>query len=115
MRIDYPLFLTMIYSYEAKDGGGRTVTGSLDAQDERTAARQVREMGYFLMRLVPTAPQRPRTAERRLAPRPPASRPRGVGDGGRRRRRERCPGCCTRFCPASACATWPCSTGSSRP
>ena len=46
----------MIYSYEAKDGGGHTVTGSLDAQDERTAARQVREMGYFLMRLVPTIP-----------------------------------------------------------
>jgi type II secretory pathway component PulF len=49
----------MIYSYEAKDGGGRTVTGSLDALDERTAARQVREMGYFLMRLVPTAPHAP--------------------------------------------------------
>jgi type II secretory pathway component PulF len=43
----------MIYSYEAKDGGGRTVTGSLDASDERMAARQVREMGYFLMRLAP--------------------------------------------------------------
>jgi type IV pilus assembly protein PilC len=46
----------MIYSYEAKDGGGRTVTGSLDAVDERTAARQVRDMGYFLMRLAPDRP-----------------------------------------------------------
>ena len=47
------IFCKMIYSYEAKDGGGRTVTGSLDAQDERSAARQVRDMGYFLMRLIP--------------------------------------------------------------
>jgi type IV pilus assembly protein PilC len=46
----------MIYSYEAKDGGGRTITGSLDALDERTAARQVRDMGYFLMRLAPSSP-----------------------------------------------------------
>ncbi len=48
----------MIYSYEAKDGGGRTITGSLDALDERTAARQVRDMGYFLMRLAPSGPLR---------------------------------------------------------
>ena len=68
----------MIYSYEAKDGGGRTVTGSLDAQDERTAARQVREMGYFLMRLAPapaalavsgsTWPPAPESAVRPLSP-----------------------------------------------
>ena len=43
----------MIYSYEAKDDAGRTVTGSLEAQDTRAAASQVRNMGYFLMRLVP--------------------------------------------------------------
>ena len=43
----------MIYSYEAKDGTGRTVTGSLDADDERAAATLVREQGYFPMRLVP--------------------------------------------------------------
>lgn len=45
----------MIYSYEAKDGAGRTVTGSLDADDERAAAALVREQGYFPMRLVPQA------------------------------------------------------------
>ncbi len=43
----------MIYSYEAKDGAGRTVTGSLDAESERAAATLVREQGYFPMRLVP--------------------------------------------------------------
>lgn len=42
----------MIYSYEAKDGAGRTVTGSLDADNERAAATLVREQGYFPMRLV---------------------------------------------------------------
>ncbi len=45
----------MIYSYEAKDRAGRTVTGSLDAQNERDAATLVREQGYFPMRLVPVA------------------------------------------------------------
>lgn len=43
----------MVYSYEAKDRAGRTVTGSLDAQDERTAAMLVRDQGYFPTRLVP--------------------------------------------------------------
>lgn len=43
----------MIYSYEAKDGAGRTVTGSLDAQDERAAAMLVRDQGYFPTRLAP--------------------------------------------------------------
>lgn len=42
----------MIYSYEAKDQSGRTVTGSLDADDERMAATLVREQGYFPMRLL---------------------------------------------------------------
>lgn len=42
----------MIYSYEAKDGAGHTVTGSLDADSERAAATLVREQGYFPMRLV---------------------------------------------------------------
>ncbi len=43
----------MVYSYEAKDRAGRTVTGSLDAQDERSAAMLVRDQGYFPTRLVP--------------------------------------------------------------
>ena len=43
----------MIYSYQAKDRSGRTVTGSLDAPDERRAAQEIRDMGYFPMRLAP--------------------------------------------------------------
>ena len=43
----------MLYSYEAKDGAGRTVTGSLDAHDARTAATQVRDLGLFPMRVAP--------------------------------------------------------------
>jgi type IV pilus assembly protein PilC len=43
----------MIYSYQAKDGSGRTVTGSLDAPDEHRAAQEIRDMGYFPMRLAP--------------------------------------------------------------
>ncbi len=43
----------MIYSYQAKDRAGRTVTGSLDAPDERQAAQEIRDMGYFPMRLAP--------------------------------------------------------------
>jgi len=43
----------MIYSYQAKDQTGRTVTGSLDAPDERRAAQEIRDMGYFPMRLAP--------------------------------------------------------------
>ena len=49
----------MIFSYQAKDNTGRTITGSLDAPDERRAAQDIREMGYFPMRL---APQRGGTA-----------------------------------------------------
>ncbi len=41
----------MIYSYQAKDRQGRTVTGALDAPDERQAAHEIREMGYFPMRV----------------------------------------------------------------
>lgn len=41
----------MIYSYEAKDDTGQTVTGSLSALDERTAVRQVRDLGFFPMRV----------------------------------------------------------------
>ena len=44
----------MIYSYEAKDEAGRVVTGALDAHDERTAARLVRDLGYFPLRLAPS-------------------------------------------------------------
>jgi len=43
----------MIYSYQAKDRAGRTVTGSLDAPDERRAAQEIRDMGYFPMRVAP--------------------------------------------------------------
>jgi type II secretory pathway component PulF len=40
----------MIFKYEAKDGGGNTVSGTLEADTEQTAATQVRDMGYFPMR-----------------------------------------------------------------
>jgi len=40
----------MIYRYEAKDEGGNTVTGTLEAESERVAASHVRQMGYFPMR-----------------------------------------------------------------
>lgn len=43
----------MLYSYQAKDQSGRTVTGALDAESERQAAQEIREMGYFPMRLAP--------------------------------------------------------------
>ena len=41
----------MLYSYSAKDSTGRTVTGALDAPDERQAAQEIRALGYFPMRL----------------------------------------------------------------
>ena len=43
----------MLYSYQAKDQSGRTVTGALDADSERQAAQEIRDMGYFPMRLAP--------------------------------------------------------------
>ncbi len=43
----------MLYSYQAKDQTGRTVTGALDADSERQAAQEIRDMGYFPMRLAP--------------------------------------------------------------
>ncbi len=43
----------MLYSYQAKDQSGRTVTGALDAETERQAAQEIRDMGYFPMRLAP--------------------------------------------------------------
>ena len=43
----------MIFSYQAKDGTGRTVTGSLEAQSERHAASEIRALGYFPLRLAP--------------------------------------------------------------
>ena len=45
----------MIYSYQAKDQQGRTVTGALDAPDERQAAHEIRDMGYFPMRVTAQA------------------------------------------------------------
>lgn len=41
----------MIYTYQAKDNSGGTVTGALDAPDERQAAQEIRAMGYFPMRV----------------------------------------------------------------
>jgi type IV pilus assembly protein PilC len=58
----------MLYSYEAKDGSGQTVTGSLEAGDERTAAAHVRDQGFFLMRLAPAAGARAATRTRTLFP-----------------------------------------------
>ncbi len=43
----------MLYSYQAKDQAGRTVTGALDAESERQAAQEIRDMGYFPMHLAP--------------------------------------------------------------
>ncbi len=40
----------MIYKYEAKDEGGKTVSGSLEADTEQSAASLVRKMGYYPMR-----------------------------------------------------------------
>jgi type IV pilus assembly protein PilC len=40
----------MIYRYEAKDEGGKTVSGTLEAETEQSAANLVRQMGYFPMR-----------------------------------------------------------------
>ncbi len=58
----------MLFSYQAKDQAGRTVTGALDADNERQAAQEIRDMGYFPMRL---APQRGGAAT--LTPPPGAS------------------------------------------
>ena len=41
----------MLYSYEAKDTTGQTVSGALEADSERIAATLVRDMGFFPMRL----------------------------------------------------------------
>ncbi|MEO7715954.1 MAG: type II secretion system F family protein [Capsulimonas sp.] len=41
----------MLYSYEAKDSQGKRVSGTVEAPDERGAARHVQAEGYFLMRL----------------------------------------------------------------
>jgi len=43
----------MLYSYQAKDQSGRTITGALDAETERQAAQEIRDMGYFPMRVAP--------------------------------------------------------------
>ena len=41
----------MRYSFEAKNSSGSIVTGALEATDERTAARQIRDMGHFPVRV----------------------------------------------------------------
>ncbi|HEX5322925.1 MAG TPA: type II secretion system F family protein [Capsulimonadaceae bacterium] len=41
----------MLYSYEAKDEAGRTITGQLEAESERLVAGRLRDMGYFPMRV----------------------------------------------------------------
>ena len=38
-----------MFTYKAKDKAGNTITGTIDAVDERTAAAQIREMGHFPM------------------------------------------------------------------
>ena len=45
----------MLYSYEGKDSGGRSVSGTVEAENERAAANQILKQGYFLMRLLPAA------------------------------------------------------------
>jgi type II secretory pathway component PulF len=40
----------MIYKYEAKSEDGKTVSGTLEAETEQSAASQVRQMGYYPMR-----------------------------------------------------------------
>lgn len=54
-----------MFSYKAKDKAGNTVTGSIDAVDERAAAAQVREMGYLPMDIRPvrSAPAARKTSE----------------------------------------------------
>jgi type II secretory pathway component PulF len=64
----------MIYSYEAKDAHGHTVTGSLDAHDEHTAAMLVREQGYFPTRLIPAFSGRT-AAPRENSPQKPVTTP----------------------------------------
>ena len=57
----------MIYSYEAKDEAGHTVTGSLSARDERTAVRQVRDLGFFPMRVAAADSSRVGTQQTKAA------------------------------------------------
>ena len=42
-----------IFTYKAKDKAGNTITGRIDAADERAAAAQIREMGHFPMDIHP--------------------------------------------------------------
>jgi len=65
----------MIYSYQAKDRAGRTVTGALDAPDERRAAQEIRDMGYFPMRLAPQQGGAATLSSPTEAMRPGAARP----------------------------------------
>ena len=39
------------FSYQAKDKGGNTISGVIDAPEERSAANTLREMGYFPLRI----------------------------------------------------------------
>jgi type II secretory pathway component PulF len=41
----------MLYSYEAKDEAGKTITGQLEAESERLVAGHLRDMGFFPMRV----------------------------------------------------------------
>ena len=61
----------MLYSYSAKDSAGRTVTGALDAPDERQAAQEIRALGYFPMRL--NAPGPPYAVPEHIVRQPPPS------------------------------------------
>jgi type IV pilus assembly protein PilC len=39
------------FSYQAKDRGGNTINGVIEAAEERSAAEQLREMGYWPLRI----------------------------------------------------------------
>ena len=45
-----------VFNYHAKDTEGQTISGEVMADDARMAARQVRELGYFPMRVQPGGP-----------------------------------------------------------
>lgn len=53
-----------LFDYKAKDKTGTTITGSVDAVDERGAAETIREMGHLPMTITPAAshPSKPTAA-----------------------------------------------------
>ncbi len=51
-----------LFDYKAKDRAGTTVTGSIDALDERGAAEAIRGMGHLPMTITPAASRSSKTA-----------------------------------------------------